>query len=244
MRTIVFSDVHGEPAVINRVLEHSGYDPAVDQLLFAGDAIDIGRDSWGCLELLDELGAQCLVGNHEFSVWLGEPLELVEPDLHVQVAVTQRIDAGEWPLAACVEGVLVTHAGLSEEYAVRFTTGERGSAEQLAAALNAEFAEAVSLGSAGVDEAIDWESPLWYRPSARTPSARGVLQVAGHTPIEVLRGDGAAETWASHGLHLVDPFVRRWVRVSESGWPAPLRYAAIEGGVVTVVEGEGHLSGY
>ena len=49
MRTIVFSDVHGEPAIIHRVLEHSGYDPDVDRLLFAGDAIDIGRDSWGCL---------------------------------------------------------------------------------------------------------------------------------------------------------------------------------------------------
>ncbi len=49
MRTIVFSDIHGEPAIIDRVLEHSGYRPDVDHLLFAGDAIDIGRDSWGCL---------------------------------------------------------------------------------------------------------------------------------------------------------------------------------------------------
>ena len=190
-------------------------------------------------ERLDELGAQCLVGNHEFSVWLGEPLELVEPDLHVQVAVAQRIDSHEWQLATSVDGVLVTHAGLSEEYARRFTAQERGSAEQLAVALNAEFAGVVSLGPDRVDEAIDWESPLWYRPSERTPLARGIRQVAGHTPPEIVRGDGAeAETWASRGLHLVDPFVRRWVRIHESGQPAPLRYAVIDEGVVTVVEGE------
>lgn len=49
MRTIVFSDVHGEPAIIHRVLDHSHYSPQSDRLVFAGDAVEVGRDSWGCL---------------------------------------------------------------------------------------------------------------------------------------------------------------------------------------------------
>lgn len=51
MRTIIFSDVHGEPGIIRAVVEHSNYTPGVDRLIFAGDAIEIGRDSLGCLEL-------------------------------------------------------------------------------------------------------------------------------------------------------------------------------------------------
>jgi len=49
MRTIIFSDVHGEPASIRGVLAHSEYRSDKDRLVFAGDAIDIGTDSWGCL---------------------------------------------------------------------------------------------------------------------------------------------------------------------------------------------------
>ena len=82
--------------------------------------------------------------------------------------------------------------GLSEEYARRFAAQERGSAELLAAALNTEFARVVSRGPDRVDQAIDWESPLWYRPSERTPLAKEVLQVVGHTPPEVLRSEDAA----------------------------------------------------
>ena len=127
---------------------------------------------------------------------------------------------------------------------MRFAAPERTGVARLASALNAEFAALVSHGPLGVDESIDWESPLWYRPSERTPSALGVLQIAGHTPLEMLRGDDSARMWASRGLYLIDPFVRRWVRLRESRLPAPLRYAVIDDGAVTVVEGEGYPPGY
>ena len=71
MRTIVFSDVHGEPELIRRVLDHSAYRPGDDRLIFAGDAIEVGRDSAGCLDLLAEIGAECLVGNHEYAAFVG-----------------------------------------------------------------------------------------------------------------------------------------------------------------------------
>jgi len=51
MRTIIFSDVHGEPSIIAAVVQHSNYRPGIDRLIFAGDAIEIGRDSLGCLQL-------------------------------------------------------------------------------------------------------------------------------------------------------------------------------------------------
>jgi hypothetical protein len=44
-----FIRVHGETAIIQRVLEHSEYDSDTDRLVFAGDAIEVGHDSWGCL---------------------------------------------------------------------------------------------------------------------------------------------------------------------------------------------------
>jgi len=71
VRTIVFSDVHGEPDIIAAVVAHSGFDASVDRLVFAGDAIEIGRDTSRCLDLLEELGAECLVGNQEYGVFTG-----------------------------------------------------------------------------------------------------------------------------------------------------------------------------
>jgi len=179
------------------------------------------------------------VGNHEYSVWLGEPLGPTPPDVHSQQAVCRHIDSGNWSLATSVNGVLVTHAGLSEEYSGRFGTCVRRDARSLAAAINADFATTVSLGVDGANEARDLSSPLWYRPHEQTPPVIGVRQVAGHTPPEILRGDEAAEQWASRGLCLIDPFVRGWVRVGKRRSPVPLRYAVVEDGEVHVVEREG-----
>lgn len=196
-------------------------------------------------ELLHQMGAECLVGNHEFSLWCGRPLEPVAPDLHTQAWVAGRIESGEWSLSTSIDGVLVTHAGLSEEHARRFAPALRDNADLLASALNTEFAEAVSGGPDRADEEYDWESPLWYRPGEQAAPAQGVLQIAGHTPSEILRGDvAAAARWASRGLHLIDPFMRRWAQARKFSLPAPLRYAVVEDGEVIVVEGEGHISGY
>ena len=106
MRTIIFSDVHGEPSIIAAVVEHSNYNPDTDRLIFAGDAIGIGRDSLGCLKLLDALGAECLVGNHEFMAAIGDPLEchgLADDDV---ARLREGIRSGRWRLATQADGLL------------------------------------------------------------------------------------------------------------------------------------------
>lgn len=237
MRTIVFSDAHGEPAVIRRVMEHSGHRPGVDRLIFAGDAIDVGRDSWGCLELLDELGAEFLVGNHEFSAWDGHPIEPANVDMRVQDAVTRRIDSGTWLLAANAEGVLVTHGGLCESLGGLGAVAPRDT-EGLVAALNDAFAAAIRMGPGGAAGSVVYaDGPLWYRPSERLHPLSTVTQVAGHTPAEILPGGDAAAVWAERGFHLIDPFVRGWAQGRAFSPPVPLRYAVIENGEVSVVDG-------
>lgn len=240
MRTLVFSDVHGEPGIIRRVLEHSEYRPGVDRLVFAGDAIEVGRDSWGCLELLDQLGVEFLVGNHEYAVWDGCPIEIDSLDYldsRVKSVVTRRIDSGEWKLATHVDGVLVTHAGVNETFAGDFESAAGRDVERFAEALNDEFRGAVEMGPGIATEGvIHEEGPLWYRPNDNPSPLPGIVQVAGHTPPEILRGDDPATAWAARGIFLIDPFVRGWAGRRGYSPPIPVRYAVIEDGKITVVE--------
>ena len=240
MRTIVFSDVHGEPSIIDAVVSHSGFRHNIDRLIFAGDAIEVGSDSWRCLEQLEELGAEFLVGNHEYAAWEGSPLEaggLESIDPHVLSRVTQRVNAGDWVLAAHADDVLITHAGVCEMFDAEFNAGARGSVERMVDSLNEEFAGAIDRGPGlATGGVVHPEGPLWYRPCDRLPPLAGLIQVAGHTPPEVLPGDSAARSWAQRGVYLTDPFVRRWLARLRYGAPIPVRYAVVEEGAVSVVE--------
>jgi len=235
-RTIVFSDAHGEPAIIRSVVEHSGYDPECDRLVFAGDAVEVGRDSWGCLQLLDELGAECLVGNHEYSVFVGWDLEGAPVESRVHDAVCELITSGAWNLAAVADGVLITHAGVADGFAEDFEVAGGGAVDRFVDALNEEFAGAVELGPMATEGVIDVDGPLWYRPSDDAPPLPDVVQVAGHTPPELFRRMGRVlDSTRAAGMHFVDPWVRGW-QMRAYTEPTPVRYAVIENGTVTLVE--------
>lgn len=237
MRTIVFSDVHGEPDIIAAVVAHSGFDASIDRLVFAGDAIEIGRDASRCLDLLEELGAECLVGNHEYAVFTGRPVEDEPLDPAFVRRVTESIESGRWRLAASADGVLITHAGVDERFGLGLEPGDRSSAEFIAQLLNDEFAIAVASRSRKAGTVVGFSGPLWWRPGFDGDPVPGVTQVAGHTPPEILSGTDAAAYWAEKGIHLVDPYVRGW-RMRGFLPPTPVRYAVIEDGVVRVVEEE------
>jgi hypothetical protein len=233
MRTIVFSDVHGEPGIIRGVIEHSGYAAGDDRLVFAGDAIDIGRDSAGCLALLDELGAEFLVGNHEWGAFIDWGFEPLAPD--VDEAVMRHISAGDWPLAAEADGVLITHAGVSATWASVFAAVAQCEVAGFVRALNAGFRDAVDLGVLAEGGVVADDGPLWWRPrGGDAVGLPGVAQVCGHTPHEILAGWGLDEPAGGCGLYLVDPWVRGW---EKRGFcpPTPVRYAVIEGGDVRVI---------
>jgi hypothetical protein len=234
-RTIVFSDAHGEPAIIRAVVEHSGYDAERDRLIFAGDAIEVGRDSLGCLELLEELGAECLVGNHEYAAYTRWPLEGDVLDTRVTEFVEDALRSGRWKLAAEADDVLITHAGVSDELGYEFGVAGDSEVRRFVDALNEEFSGTVEIGANATEGAIDTSGPLWYRPGEGSLPLPGLTQIVGHTPLEFYARFGTLERWQEAGLYFVDPFVRGW-RERAFVEPVPFRYAVIEDGDVTFVE--------
>ena len=233
VRTIVFSDIHGEPDIIRGVLEHSGYSSAEDRLIFAGDAVDIGRDSAGCLEMLDDVGAELLAGNHEYGVFVDWDFEPLDRD--VVEAVKRRLTSGDWLVAAEAEGVLITHAGVSASWIREFENHAGGVVARFASALNEEFLGAIESGPLAGRGVVDVDGPLWWRPDRGVSELPGIVQVCGHTPLDLLAHGEATESLGERGLHLVDPWVRGWADRGFSP-PTPVRYAVIERGTVRVVD--------
>jgi hypothetical protein len=237
VRTIVFSDVHGEPDIIAAVIAHSGFNKGVDRLLFAGDAIEVGRDSARCLDLLEDLGAECLVGNHEYGVFIEHPVEDEHLDPAVSGRIRESIESGRWRVAAAADGVLISHAGVDERFAVDPESGLSGDAEFIARALNEQFETEVARRSMKAGSVVGSSGPLWWRPGVWGDPVPGVIQVVGHTPPEMMAETDAAARWGQRGIHLIDPYVRGWRR---RGFlpPTPIRYAVIEDGAVRVVDGD------
>lgn len=64
-RTLVIGDVHGCLAELEALLEEAVYAPGQDRLVFLGDLLDRGPDPVGVLHRVRELGATCVMGNHE-----------------------------------------------------------------------------------------------------------------------------------------------------------------------------------
>jgi hypothetical protein len=235
MRTFVVSDAHGYPALIANALEHGGFRPGEDGFVYAGDFLDRGPDPEGCLELVERLATEVLFGNHEAAVFLDFPVFPQDPaSRRFRLLLADKAFRPcpvPWKAATCVEGVLVTHAGASQVWTSAFHHECQGDPHLLADHLNEEFLEAVLLAIEGraceweETGVLGWDGPLWYRPDGLGgPPLRGCVQIAGHTPP---LGDEEES-----GLYLTDPDTRYGL-----GDPGRFRYALVEGGRVTVVEG-------
>jgi bis(5'-nucleosyl)-tetraphosphatase (symmetrical) len=64
-RTLVVGDVHGCLPELDDLLLAASYSPGKDRLVFLGDLLDRGPDPVGVLRRVRELGAECVLGNHE-----------------------------------------------------------------------------------------------------------------------------------------------------------------------------------
>lgn len=240
-RTIVVSDLHGRLAPLEAALEHAEFDPDLDQIVIAGDLIDVGTDD--ILERAEELDAIVLPGNHEVAAALGlritpQNIESIEhgPDY------AERMLSGEWPLAIAIEGWLISHAGLSITFS-DIANPFAGDLPGLVGELNDRFVDEMS--EALQSAPLEWESlerfrilgspagPLWFRPRLPEMVAWGINQVAGHTPPETL-SEFEGHRLTSAGFLLVDPGGHAG-RAHPKG-PA-FRYAVIEDAAATVVEG-------
>jgi hypothetical protein len=241
-RTIVISDAHGYPQLVRNALEHARYEAGVDRLVFAGDFADRGPDGRECLELIETSGAEVLWGNHDVAVLLGQTIAPQDPESpKLRPHFGQRFREGVWKLALCVEGVLITHAGLSRAYRHDWEACDQDP-ERLAARLNEEFRLVLGpyvRGEADSDwpdddkpSLLDDMGPLWFRPTPALPEGllQGAIQVCGHSPF-----DGREHrALAQQGLHVVDPTLVLGI-MHDHG--ITYRYAVIEGGAVRVEEG-------
>ncbi|MDF2534352.1 MAG: metallophosphoesterase [Bacillales bacterium] len=76
-KLFVVGDVHGQLNMLNKLL--TKWNPDSERLVFVGDYIDRGHDSYGAIHLVKDLhekyGAVALGGNHEamFLEWLDNP---------------------------------------------------------------------------------------------------------------------------------------------------------------------------
>ena len=76
-RDIVLGDVHGQRPALVRLFDRLKVDLERDRLVFLGDLIDRGEDSWGMLEWLDPRpGVFVVRGNHEQFLLLAPEGEL------------------------------------------------------------------------------------------------------------------------------------------------------------------------
>ncbi len=238
-RTIVVSDLHGNTALLSRILDHAGFSTDEgDRLIVAGDLLDVGTgDTIGAAEAL---GATILAGNHEVSAAVGlriSPQNAETREMAPELA--RRFASGEWPLAAAVDGWLITHAGVST--ALSDLIGEETDAEQIATLLNDLFRDEISRAVRRMPLDFDdmdrfrllggERGPLWFRPFELSQIPSGLRQIVGHTPPGALP-TAHASALESRGWLLIEPGGHS-VRRTNHG----VRYAVIDEGGARVVTG-------
>lgn len=127
-RTLVVGDIHGCLEEFDELLLVAGF-VSGDRLLLLGDLLDRGPDSIGTVRRARELGAECLMGNHEEKHLRWRRYELrraqtgapnpMRPFPADKLATQAGLTPDDWaylerlPLTACVTPTwLAIHAGL------------------------------------------------------------------------------------------------------------------------------------
>lgn len=234
-RTIVVSDLHGHRSLLENALEHAGYS-AGDGLVVAGDLVDIGTED--TVGLAEELGATVLAGNHEVAAALGLGITPQNTETRERgPEFAERFTSGSWPLAAEVDGWVVTHAGLSVALD-DIVRPRAGDVDAIVRDLNERFVAEMTAAT-GVPT-HDWVAlerfrllggqmgPLWFRPH-HPSDVLGIRQITGHTPPENYPASTVA-AFESAGLLLVDPGAHMGTT------PGRFRYAIVEDGEARVVD--------
>lgn len=112
MRYLVLSDIHGNWPALQAVLEAA---PSFDGVLFLGDAVGYYPDGDRVLDWLMEVGAQCVLGNHD--AWLLALDRLPKEAVVLEILSWQRRRLSQrhldflssWPWQKEVEGALLVH---------------------------------------------------------------------------------------------------------------------------------------
>lgn len=217
MKTVILSDCHGQPHLITNVLEHvKGW----DRLIFLGDILDIGNQALECLDILKENSAELLWGNHDLAVVLDKAIWPQSPyDQEARDAIVSH--QKEFKVATYVDDVLLTHAGLSQNFYGRWFENDIKTTKEISNYLN------------GLNLLSDmWhdQSPIWYRPSKHYLPKVGLRQVVGHTPPGWIEYNGLKfDDFIS-----VDPYCKHGFNSKR------YRYVIIEEGNIRLVDSKGY----
>jgi len=240
MRTIIISDAHGYPQLITNALTAAGFVEGRDRFIYAGDIVDRGPDPEACFELVDRLADVALFGNHDIAC-------AFELDITPQDAAGRALSArlreralsatSKWSFAFPVDGILVTHGGVSETWRDTFSDCDC-DVNRLAGALNAAAFQAVQaqsqlMGGDWPDGILGFDGPLWFRPIDDGLPLIGVSQVVGHTPIEFL-GPNADDSLSMFGVTAIDPGAYRFNHTEGPG--DHYRCAVVEDGGVRILK--------
>lgn len=118
-RRVFVGDIQGCRQELEQLLEKVRFDPAADRLEPTGDLVNRGPDSLGTLQLLKELDAGGVLGNHDLHLLRAARGERSRPsDTFDDVLRSDRRDELlDWlaarPLVRAWDDVLLVHAGLS-----------------------------------------------------------------------------------------------------------------------------------
>lgn len=123
MTLYAVGDLQGCRTPLEILLETVGFDPSVDKLWLAGDLVNRGNDSLGCLRLVRSLGdaAETVLGNHDLhllALALSQQPIKSNPDLDRVLEADDCFELMEWlrtrPLLLhdAERRLLMTHAGI------------------------------------------------------------------------------------------------------------------------------------
>lgn len=228
MSTLVVGDLHlKQRLVLPRIDELIADRPAIDRIVFLGDACD----DWGATEsyALDALGfyaawaekrradglrIDVLLGNHDFCYIRGKngPGSLMGIRRELRTILEERLQAH---IATTVGPYLCTHAGLTDAWARKHLAAVEPDAEALAAQLNGMLTDSTrwpDLDSCPPSRG-GWSlpGPLWADLfDLQADFLDGLAQAVGHTPIATAtrfvapweREDTATPIWACDTMSL------------------------------------------
>ena len=101
MRRIFVGDIQGCREPLERLLEEVAFQSGEDRLIPVGDMVNKGPDSKGTLDLLIELGAEPVLGNHDLH-WLRKD----------KATKTHAAWLRQQPVVRVLDDLIVVHAGL------------------------------------------------------------------------------------------------------------------------------------
>jgi hypothetical protein len=224
MKTIVISDCHGRPELIENVLHHANYHTGKERLVFAGDFLDIGFHPIECIDLLIENKAELLWGNHDLALVLGKH---ISPQSQYDNNIYDALSSikSSMKVATNSGNILITHAGLSSMFYKELSTILLDFFNENKALVLADRINKMSL-----NDLWNRTGPLWYRPTTENLPVSGLRQICGHTPPVWIKQSGINDT----NFISADPYCMG----SHFESPNRYRYVLIENNSICVMDSE------